>query len=182
MGSIETIGSIIFLSLFTYGFLTLVMVATSELREPVLVPTPEPVPVDEAPYVPPTPCNIPEPYYLDITHGEKNITDLVYALECISYPHKYEEDVFDCSEMSSYVERELENSGFTAYIGVNYTADHAYVLVDIGTGNLVTVECTVEKPHIVYVFEPIYVPQQIYNNIYEACDVSCDAWDWWSIA
>lgn len=117
---------------------------------------------------------IPEPYYLDVEKGTKNISELREALKSIKHLHEYEVYKYDCSEMSSYTEWYLENQGFNiSIVGGNR---HAWIIVtNIEKISEVHVECTSEPPYIKD--SRSYVSK--WDNIYEACEGYCPAWDWW---
>ena len=120
---------------------------------------------------------IPEPYYLDVEKGTKNISELREALKGIKYPHEYEETVFDCSEMSGYTERFLENRGFDTMILVNSSWRHAWISCSIESRN-VNIEC-VPPVHITD-SEKYNHPEDMYEDIYEALDSNYPRqFDWW---
>jgi hypothetical protein len=120
---------------------------------------------------------MPEPYYLNVKKGTKNISELREVLKEIKYPHGYEECVFDCSEMSAYTEWFLENKGFDTVICANKTWGHAYVRTDIN-GKNVNIEC-IPPVHITS-YEKHNHPEDIYVNISEALDSNYPwEFDWW---
>jgi len=141
------------------------------------IPTPTPKP---------TP-HIPEPYYLNVTEGVKDLNDLKEALGKIKYKHEYERHVFDCAEMSSLVEHHLENQGFNVSIVVHKA--HAWVvvhdIVDVKCGkHNVQVECVSNPPVIISSISTTTLSNYtIFADIYEARD---DGWyyafDWWNVA
>ena len=120
---------------------------------------------------------IPEPYYLDVEKGNKNISELIETLKEIKYPHGYKETVFDCSEMSAYTEWYLENKGFNTVICANETWGHAYVRADIN-GQIVNIECI--PPIRITDYEKYNHPEDTYANISEALDSNYPwEFDWW---
>ena len=120
---------------------------------------------------------MPEPYYMDVEKGNKNINQLREALKGIEMPHSYEEGVWDCSESSAYVERILENRGFDTVICANRTQQHAWISVSLAA-TIVNCEC----------IPPIYITdadsyshrEVVYADIYDALEGECPReWDWW---
>jgi len=104
-------------------------------------------------------------------------------------PRSYQEGVFDCSEISAYLEWALENVGFDAYVVAGPTpwedsGYHAWIIV-------YTVEYTVAieatSLEIVYSNDPFcdnYYDgyDDIYRNIYEIAKQyrgNMQEWDWW---
>ena len=120
---------------------------------------------------------IPEPYYLDVKKGTKNISELREVLKGIKYPHSYEISVFDCSEMSSYAEWFLENKGFDTVICTNKTWGHAYARAYLIGGNA-NIEC-IPPVHITS-YEKYNHPEDIYVDIYEAIWNYPWEFNWWS--
>ena len=120
---------------------------------------------------------IPEPYYLDVKKGTKNISELREVLKGIKYPHSYEISVFDCSEMSSYAEWFLENKGFNTEICTNKTWGHAYVRTDIN-GQNINIECI--PPVRITKYWKYNHSEDRYTDIYEAISDCPWQFDWWS--
>jgi len=110
-------------------------------------------------------ANVPEPYYIVVNRTE-NLTELVEILKGIEFP--YIEDYWDCSESSAYLERYLENKGFTTYICVNHKIRHAWLWVRVrinGSSQFIPVEAT-RRPHIAFNI-PLWMPEHVYKDIYE---------------
>ena len=120
---------------------------------------------------------IPEPYYLDVKKGTKNISELREVLKGIKYPHSYEISVFDCSEMSSYAEWFLENKGFDTVICTNKTWGHAYVRTGIN-GQNINIECI--PPVRITNYWKYNHSEDRYTDIYEAISDYPWQFDWWS--
>jgi hypothetical protein len=122
-------------------------------------------------------------------------------------PTDYEEDLFDCSESSAYLEWSLENSGFDAYIVVGpdpsgESGYHAWVLV-YTTDYKVAIESTAltssqraawlswgRVPGVIYGDDQLIKHWENYyenydesfKNIYFAirdCHRNSEEWDWW---
>jgi len=111
-------------------------------------------------------ANVPEPYYVP-TQSNENLSDLVEILKGIEFP--YIENYWDCSESSAYLERYLENKGFTTYICVNHKIRHAWLWVRVrinGSSQFIPVEAT-RRPHISFA-TPLYLPEHVYKDIYTA--------------
>ena len=71
---------------------------------------------------------IPEPYYINLhKYGTGSIEDLEVIIN-FSWTRPEEKRVFDCSEMSAYMEWYLENHGFDTVIYTNSTQEHAWVV------------------------------------------------------
>jgi len=120
---------------------------------------------------------IPEPYYVNKGIGEeKTLEDLEESLERTEMPHKYEPYVFDCSEMSAYVEWYLENDGFEAVlIGGDR---HARVLVRNVSGKSYVVGCTLIPPRVMG-YKSDFSYENEWEDIYSACAYNRYEWDWW---
>ena len=83
------------------------------------------------------PVDIPEPYYTAQQNDSLELNDLDVSLRDLKMPHKYEKNVFDCSEKAAYVEWFLSNRGFNVSIYEGDLYDkyrHSWVVV--------TVNCT----------------------------------------
>jgi len=109
-------------------------------------------------------------------------------------PHKYEKEVFDCSEIAAYTEWALEDAGFDAYIAVGYYTEeggvmvgHAWVIVKVGNQRFYVDPTVMRKGDDRTILIPPdkynIKPSEIYSNIYEAVehDQSIDQWDWWNV-
>ena len=60
---------------------------------------------------------IPEPYYTGTRNPDLTSADLIdLIINHTTMPHKYERDVFDCTEGAAYLERYLQNRGYDADI------------------------------------------------------------------
>jgi len=111
-------------------------------------------------------ANVPEPYYVP-TQSNENLSDLIEILKGIEFP--YIENYWDCSESSAYLERYLENKGFTTYICVDHRIHHAWLWVRVrinGSSQFIPVEAT-RRPHISFA-TPLYLPEHVYKDIYSA--------------
>ena len=124
-------------------------------------------------------ANVPEPYYVP-TQSNENLSDLIDVLKGIEFP--YMEDYWDCSESSAYLERYLENKGFTTYICVNHKIRHVWLWVRVrinGSSQFIPVEAT-RRPYIVALSTPLWPPEHVYEDIYEALVHEPDEFDWWN--
>ena len=114
--------------------------------------------------------------------GVYNLSDELYGLE-LFYP--YEEDVFDCSEMSAYLEWYLENEGWHTTIilgdapfGGGY---HAWLLVETSTDHYMPVESTTieivwwDDPY----FDNYFTYEYEFETILDALAYSETEFDWW---
>lgn len=127
---------------------------------------------------------IPDNYYLD-TPKQENATlqDLQTFLDNFSYEREFNVGLFDCSEASALLERELENNGFEAVIVTGNK--HAWVLVKnisiSGKKQNVVVESTLL---ICNPYSGLYVSYQKHlENIYEAVNnpLGYYEFNWWNI-
>jgi hypothetical protein len=98
----------------------------------------------------------------------------------------YSEGEVDCSEMSAYLEWELENEGYHAVIVAKTTpgvlSDHAWLLVETSAGQYMPVEATTyevvywEHPN----FDDYFVYDYEFETIQEALEHSPNEFDWWN--
>ena len=90
--------------------------------------------------------HIPDNYYFNNT-GDGNYSQLVKYLNDFDMPVEYALNVFDCSEQAAFMERQLENAGFSTYIAVgpaptNPSVGHAWVIVITSDNYKVAIEPT----------------------------------------
>ncbi|MEO0082669.1 MAG: hypothetical protein ABIL25_10360 [candidate division WOR-3 bacterium] len=121
-------------------------------------------------------------YYTDRPR-RTSVADLRRFLGTIGWPIDYEENEFDCTEMSAALEHTLEQMGFEADIAVVIRGklfasdvEHAWVIVRTDSGEA-HVEPTRSPPEIV---EPRRCRKR-YRDIYGAigyCGIR--EWDWWT--
>lgn len=107
------------------------------------------------------------------------VRDRIYGLEnlkkalAVKWLKPYEARVFDCSEMSAFLEYWLERNGFNTDIVLDST--HSWNLVEVEPGNWTHVEATGNSPSI--------MPRRKYNyrfkDIYDAIEYFCEEYDWW---
>ena len=104
-------------------------------------------------------------------------------------PHKYDDGVFDCSEIAAYTEWALEDAGFDAYIAEGYKGaiGHAWVVVKVA-GTTYYIDPTImrkddDRTILISPSDYRIKPSAIYSNIYEAIerDKSVEEWDWWTV-
>ena len=110
-------------------------------------------------------ADVPEPYYMPAPRNE-NLSDLIEILRSVEFP--YIKGYWDCSESSAYLERYLENRGFTTYICVDHRIRHAWLWVRVrinGSSQFIPVEAT-RRPHIAFNV-PLWMPEHVYKDIYE---------------
>ena len=129
---------------------------------------------------------IPDNYYLDTPIRENaTLQDLQTFLDNFSYQREFSVGIFDCSEASALLERELENNGFKAVIVTGNK--HAWVLVkgisvpnrDIKQNIVVESTLLICNP-----YSAIYVSYQKHlKDIYEAVNTPMGYYEfnWWSI-
>ena len=129
---------------------------------------------------------IPDNYYLDTPKRENaTLQDLQNFLANFSYEREFYVGIFDCSEASALLERELENNGFEAVI---VTANkHAWVLVkDISVPKKdVKQRIVVESTLLICnPYSAIYVSYQEHlEDIYEAVNnpMGYYEFNWWCV-
>jgi NADPH-dependent ferric siderophore reductase len=112
------------------------------------------------------------------SHRPKTYAQLHNDLERIpDPPYPYELYVYDCSEMSAFMEYQLEAKGYDTTISCSTTLGHAWVTVhNIIDNNGVDIEC-IPPIHIKSVHHPI---ETSYENITEALNgLYPNEFDWW---
>lgn len=112
----------------------------------------------------------------------------------------YQVNVFDCSEMSAFLEYILENKGFTTKIAVGGTelCNHAWLFVHFGGNEWQAVESTLPRrigpgeeailPDavgkalgiMVISYQAYWSPRYVYDTIYEAETALPGQFDWWN--
>lgn len=124
---------------------------------------------------------IPEDYYVRSNTNWGNLG--YYGLEKLvqnGFVTPYQEDKFDCSEMSAYMEWYLEKYGFNASICTSQhfegSKGHAWVRVDTKDG-VVYIEATA-KTDLIKRDGDYTHPERVYESIYEVRNV--EEFDWWS--
>ena len=103
-------------------------------------------------------------------------------------PHKYEKNVFDCSEISAYTEWALEDAGFDAYIvlgKVNFYGrleDHTWNMVKV-EGSTYYIDASSGKPYLFKSDSRYLKVIKVFKNIYEAVGFyhSVNEFDWWNV-
>lgn len=122
--------------------------------------------------------NVPEPYYISVPQ-QYDINILQEYLQQREWKRNYEPDVFDCTEMSAFLERVLENEGFHTYIIVGqYNNDwHAWLKVEIAPQEYVVVEATT-----LTVIDNTYKYRETsqYETIYDVLEIEQSSVDWWN--
>ena len=124
-------------------------------------------------------------YYVFPAEQKFGVYDLEDELTGLEWIKPYEEGVFDCSEMSAYLEWYLENEGWNAIIiagdspfGSGY---HAWLLVETSTDQYMPVEST--NIEIVWWDDPYFDNYWIYDYEFETIDdalaYSETEFDWW---
>jgi hypothetical protein len=97
----------------------------------------------------------------------------------------YEEGVFDCSEMSAYLEMKLENEGWHSVLVTGdspfSSGKHAWILVETEAGKYMPVESTNmgvvwwADPH----FDAYFTYEHRFETIQEALNYNEADFDWW---
>lgn len=118
------------------------------------------------------------PAYVLASHRPKTYAQLYNDLERIpDPPYPYEVKEYDCSQMSAYMEYQLENKGYDTTISGSLTRGHAWVTVHNIIGHdRIDIEC-IPSMHIKPVHHEIEVS---YDDITEALNgVYPKEWQWW---
>lgn len=147
--------------------------------------------------------NIPEPYYTSAPQ-QYGVDALQEYLQQKKWSRDYEVDVFDCTEMSAFLERALENEGFHAYImGGEFDGNpHGWVKVQISPRtkpksdkprdivmaalidqekSFVIVEATTLTIITFYDAEySKYYEEHAHETIYDAMELCPSSYDWWN--
>jgi len=125
-------------------------------------------------------------YYTELSEQRYGVDELDDVLSQYVWAREYSEHVFDCTEMSAYLERYLENNGFNTIIVLGKSPDgsgegHAWLLVEVTPGKYMPVEATLFS--IVYwknpYFDDYFKYQARFESIHEALDDKPDEFDWW---
>jgi len=106
-----------------------------------IFPTPEGPPAP-MPAPSPTPQPTPEPV-ITPQYTYPTLTELMLVLGGFEHAYEYEEDVFDCTEMSIVTAYILqEGYGWNTKIGVDYDWYHAWVVVETSDDTWLAIEAT----------------------------------------
>lgn len=110
-------------------------------------------------------------------------------LSGLTWNRAYEENIFDCSEMSASLERYLENLGWHTIIVVgntpsNLNTRHAWLLVETSLNGYMPVEAT--SIHEIFwdnqYFNQYFVYDTQYETILDAKTSMLDQFDWWTVS
>ena len=127
---------------------------------------------------------IPDPYYMNQSwpdHSVKGLQDLLGN----GFVQPYIPDVFDCSEMSSYLQWKLQCHGFNAKI-CQRIGEHSWVAVIIANETYY-IEPTSHGNMIVSIFDPgdydYSKPDRVFQNLSDALvhGVPVEEVDWWTV-
>ena len=126
-------------------------------------------------------------YYVRPEEQKFGVSNLDNELDGLEWAQPYKEGVFDCTEMTAYLERYLENQGWHARIVVGDSpfgsGRHAWLLVETSEGKYMPVEST--KIEIVWWSDPNFDNYWTYDNRFEtisqALSYSEKAFDWWTV-
>ena len=126
-------------------------------------------------------------YYDSIAEQRYGVDDLESYLDRWQWTEgSYVSGQFDCSEMSAYIERNLENEGYHTIIVVgnlpsNQTIRHAWLLVEVVEGKYMPVEATWyalvkwDSPY----FDSYFEYDHEFETIFDALEYDYDGFDWW---
>ena len=126
-------------------------------------------------------------YYGTLRKQRYGVDDLESYLDRWQWTEgSYVRDKFDCSEMSAYIERNLQNEGYHTIIVVgnlpsNQTARHAWLLVETSSGKYMPVEATQyalvkwDNPY----FDSYFEYDHEFETIFDALDYDYEGFNWW---
>jgi cell division protein FtsB len=126
-------------------------------------------------------------YYASLAEQRYGVYDLEDYLSRTKWVEgSYIPNIFDCSEMSAYLEWKLENEGYHTLIvagnSPSGTGRHAWLLVETIAGYYMPVEATTYS--IVYwsnpYFDNYFVYDHQFETIQEALDYRPTEYDWWN--
>ena len=126
-------------------------------------------------------------YYASLAKQRYGVDDLEEYLDRWEWTEgSYVEGVFDCSEMSAYIEWRLENEGYHTYMvcGESPWGDgyHAWLLAETSEGEYMPVEATQydlikwSSPY----FDNYFTYDHIFETIQDALDYNYSEYDWWN--
>ena len=140
--------------------------------------------------------DIPDPYYRDTGHNVTNRSELIHILPRLT--DTYQENYFDCSEMSAFMEWYLEGHGVDTVIvtgernqphnisagGFEYekgAGDHAWIISNV-SGERILIEPTLARV-VPKSLESYYLADNTYNDIYDVVESSRSVkeYDWWAV-
>ncbi len=116
--------------------------------------------------------------------GVDNLDSFIRQINWNKKP--YQENVFDCSEMSAALERKLEDAGFHTKIAMGKTpgkpeTSHAWLLVETSPNKYMPVEATI--PSVIWwltpYFDDYFKYEGSFETIQEALKYSSTEFDWW---
>lgn len=118
-------------------------------------------------------------YYSKPKKQSFGIDELREALHTFNWSLRYRAWEFDCSEMSAFLERYLENQGWNTSIAVGF--EHAWLIVETTEGNYTPVEA--QHLEIIYSdneeYDNYFKYDYLLKNIYSAQDFAHDEFNWW---
>jgi len=126
-------------------------------------------------------------YYASLAKQRYDVDDLEEYLDRWEWTEgSYVEGVFDCSEMSAYIEWRLENEGYHTYIVCGESPSgggyHAWLLVETSEGAYMPVEAT--EYEVVWwsnpYFDNFFEYDYLFETIHDALDYSYGEFDWWN--
>lgn len=128
-------------------------------------------------------------YYAALSEQRYGVDDVeAYLNQWQWVEGTYMQGIFDCSEMSAYLEWKLENEGFHTVMVVGPTPSnpetfHAWLLVETSDGTYMPIEATQftlvnrRSPYFDSYFEYDYR----FETIYDALEYNYQDFNWWEI-
>jgi len=125
-------------------------------------------------------------YYASLAEQRYGVDDLEEYLDRLQWSEgSYIKGVFDCSEMSAYVEWKLENEGYHTYMVCGEApwggGHHAWLLVETSAGHYMPVEATTydlvkwDNPY----FDNYFEYDHKFETIQDALEYNYEEYDWW---
>ena len=125
-------------------------------------------------------------YYASLAEQRYGVDDLEEYLDRWQWSEgSYIGGVFDCSEMSAYIEWKLENEGYHTYIVCGEApwgeGHHAWLLVETSAGHHMPVEATTydlvkwDNPY----FDNYFEYDHKFETIQDALEYNYEEYDWW---
>jgi uncharacterized protein (DUF3084 family) len=127
-------------------------------------------------------------YYVKPKQQQLDVYKLDSLVKSLKWLTEYQANLFDCSEMTAALERELENAGFHTIIAVGTTPGkpgtrHAWLLVEAEAGKYIPVEATI--PSVVWweypYFNDYFKYDRSFETIQEALAYNSTDYDWWKL-
>ena len=127
------------------------------------------------------------PYYADVDNQQQGSHELEKLLEQYEWlSSHYQRGIFDCSEMSAFLEAMLQVHGWHTYIACgptpfNPNSRHAWLLVETAPGYFLPVEATIQRivrPTELH-FDQYFEYDHLFETIHDALEYKPTEFNWW---